>query len=79
VARGQGAAARAIEKEGLVRWCVAFPSPFCYTDLNLSVDSNQLQHISRFTRQSAAQKKLSRSQPLHEPTGCANHIAKWNI
>jgi hypothetical protein len=66
-------------KDGLVRWGVAFPAPFCYTDLNLSADSNQLQPISLFTRQSAAQKKLGRSQPLHKPTGCANHIAKWNI
>jgi hypothetical protein len=36
VARGEGAVARAIRKDGLARWGVAFSPPFCYTDFSLS-------------------------------------------
>jgi hypothetical protein len=35
VARGEGAAARAIRKDGLARWGVVFFPPICYTDLSL--------------------------------------------
>ena len=47
VARGKGAAARAIKKEGLARWSVAFSPRFCYTDFSLSSYFNRLQPISR--------------------------------
>ena len=47
VARGQGAAARAMRKDGLARWSVAFSPPFCYTDFSLSSFFNLLQPISR--------------------------------
>jgi len=36
VARGEGVAARAIRKDGLARWGVAFSPPFCYTDFRLA-------------------------------------------
>ena len=36
VARGEGAAARAVRKDGLTRWGVAFSPPFCYTDFRLA-------------------------------------------